>query len=91
VFAFAIAVAADGQKIQTSAWSSLTVTHEHFLLLQPVGLDRVQEKPGSWWPDWDAWMKHHSNGTIPAPVQRGNAHYQPIETAPGRYVKQKSN
>ena len=53
--------------------------------------DGAQEKQGSWWPDWDAWMKHHSTGTVPAPIQLGNAKYPPIEPAPGRYVKQKSN
>jgi poly[(R)-3-hydroxyalkanoate] polymerase subunit PhaC len=51
----------------------------------------AQEKPGSWWPDWDAWMKRHSSGTIPAPTQQGNAQYRPVEPAPGRYVKLKSN
>jgi len=54
-------------------------------------LDGAEEKPGSWWPDWDRWMKRHSSGTIPAPSQPGNASYQMIEPAPGRYVKQKSN
>src|SRR6202012_1401953 len=54
-------------------------------------LDRAEEKPGSWWPDWDAWMKRHSNGKIPAPNLRGNSQYYPIEPAPGRYVKEKSN
>jgi polyhydroxyalkanoate synthase len=36
-------------------------------------------------------MKRHSTGTIPAPTQPGSAQYPPIEPAPGRYVKQKSN
>lgn len=54
-------------------------------------LEKAEEKPGSWWPDWDNWMKRHSSGTVPAPTQPGNASYQAIETAPGRYVKQKSN
>jgi polyhydroxyalkanoate synthase subunit PhaC len=53
--------------------------------------DGAQEKPGSWWPDWDAWMKRHSTGIVPAPAQLGNAQYPPIEPAPGRYVKLKSN
>jgi polyhydroxyalkanoate synthase len=52
---------------------------------------QAQEKPGSWWPDWDAWMKQHSSGTIRGPIRQGNAHFLPIEPAPGRYVKQKSN
>jgi polyhydroxyalkanoate synthase subunit PhaC len=54
-------------------------------------LDATEEKPGSWWPDWDAWMKRHSSGTIPAPAAQGNENYRPIEPAPGRYVKEKSN
>jgi polyhydroxyalkanoate synthase subunit PhaC len=54
-------------------------------------LDGAQEKPGSWWSDWDAWMKRHSAGIVPAPAQLGNAQYPPVEPAPGRYVKLKSN
>jgi polyhydroxyalkanoate synthase len=53
--------------------------------------DGGEERPGSWWPDWDGWMRRHSNGTIPAPAQQGNARFRPIEPAPGRYVKEKSN
>jgi polyhydroxyalkanoate synthase len=53
--------------------------------------ENAQQQSGSWWPDWDAWMKQHSSGMIPAPMQPGNARYHPIEPAPGRYVKQKSN
>ena len=53
--------------------------------------DAAQEQPGSWWPDWDAWMKRHSSGSVPAPTQPGNEQYPLIEPAPGRYVKQKSN
>jgi polyhydroxyalkanoate synthase len=54
-------------------------------------LKKAQEKPGSWWPDWDAWMKRHSSGTVAARTQPGNAGYPVIEDAPGSYVKQKSN
>jgi polyhydroxyalkanoate synthase subunit PhaC len=54
-------------------------------------LDKAEEKPGSWWPDWDLWMKRRSSGTVPAPPHPGNAKYPLIEPAPGRYVKQKSN
>jgi polyhydroxyalkanoate synthase len=54
-------------------------------------LEKAEEKPGSWWPDWDAWMKRYSTGTVSAPAQPGNATYPVIEQAPGRYVKQKSN
>jgi polyhydroxyalkanoate synthase len=68
----------------------------HWLNDQPVSdpdswLERAEEKSGSWWPDWDCWMKQHSNGTVQAPREPGNLHYRTIEPAPGRYVKQKSN
>jgi polyhydroxyalkanoate synthase subunit PhaC len=53
-------------------------------------LEKAEEKPGSWWPDWDGWMKRHSTGVMPAPAA-GNEKYLVIEPAPGRYVKQKSN
>ena len=54
-------------------------------------LEGAQEKPGSWWPDWDAWLKQRTTGTIPAPANPGNETYPVIEPAPGRYVKEKSN
>ena len=53
--------------------------------------EAAEEKPGSWWPDWDSWMKSHSSGMIPASDRPGNMQYSPIEAAPGRYVKEKSN
>jgi polyhydroxyalkanoate synthase len=53
--------------------------------------DAAEEKPGSWWPDWDRWMRRHSGGTIPAPDREGNARFSPLEPAPGRYVKEKTN
>ena len=54
-------------------------------------LSEAKEEPGSWWPDWDAWMKRHSTGTAIAPRRAGDQVYREIEPAPGRYVKQKSN
>ncbi len=54
-------------------------------------LDKAVEHQGSWWGDWDAWLKRHSTGTIAAPAEAGNANYRVIEPAPGRYVKLKSN
>ncbi|MBR1216155.1 class I poly(R)-hydroxyalkanoic acid synthase [Bradyrhizobium sp. JYMT SZCCT0180] len=54
-------------------------------------LEAAEEKSGSWWLDWDFWIKRHSSGRTPAPVQAGSAGYHIIEPAPGRYVKQKSN
>jgi polyhydroxyalkanoate synthase subunit PhaC len=54
-------------------------------------LEKAEEKQGSWWPDWEAWMRRYSGGNVAAPTQLGNVRYQVIEEAPGRYVKQKSN
>lgn len=45
------------------------------------------EHAGSWWPDWTAWLADHSGKQIKARTKLGNAKYQPIEPAPGRYVK----
>jgi polyhydroxyalkanoate synthase subunit PhaC len=50
-------------------------------------LDQAQEVPGSWWPDWDRWLKERSTGTKAAPAKLGNKTFAPIEPAPGRYVK----
>ena len=52
--------------------------------------DSAEERPGSWWPDWDSWLKKQGSGTIPAP-DVGSGKYPAIEPAPGRYVKEKSN
>src|ERR1700752_666234 len=54
-------------------------------------LDSAQEYPGSWWGDWDAWLKRHSTGTGAGSTEPGNANYRVIESAPGRYVRLKSN
>ncbi|MGE5640363.1 MAG: PHA/PHB synthase family protein, partial [Clostridia bacterium] len=50
-------------------------------------LDAAQEHPGSWWPLWLEWLGRHAGGTRPAPARPGSVKYQPIEPAPGRYVK----
>jgi polyhydroxyalkanoate synthase subunit PhaC len=54
-------------------------------------LENADEKPGSWWPVWDGWMKGHSSGSNQAPAELGNDTFGVIEAAPGRYVRQKSN
>lgn len=54
-------------------------------------LTGAQELPGSWWPDWAAWLKSHAGRTIAAPRGYGKApQYRAIEPAPGRYVKAKA-
>ncbi|MCW0210659.1 Poly(3-hydroxyalkanoate) polymerase subunit PhaC [Achromobacter veterisilvae] len=48
---------------------------------------QAAEKPGSWWPDWAAWLAGHSGKQVKARTKLGNARHRPIEPAPGRYVK----
>ena len=53
-------------------------------------LAKATDKPGSWWPDWAAWLKSHSGMMVSAPKQPGSRKYKPIEPAPGRYVQAKA-
>ncbi|HKJ73734.1 MAG TPA: class I poly(R)-hydroxyalkanoic acid synthase [Alphaproteobacteria bacterium] len=52
-------------------------------------LDGATEHPGSWWPDWDAWLSPLSGKKVPA-RKPGSAKYKPICDAPGTYVLVKS-
>jgi polyhydroxyalkanoate synthase len=49
-------------------------------------LHKAEEKPGSWWPDWVAWIKQQDPSEVPARTP-GEGALKPIEDAPGRYVK----
>jgi polyhydroxyalkanoate synthase len=42
--------------------------------------------PGSWWPDWDAWLSERSGSMKPAPKRLGNGDYKAQAKAPGTYV-----
>ena len=53
-------------------------------------LGSAMEHPGSWWPDWSAWLASHAGADKPAPKTPGNRQYKAIEPAPGRYVKVKA-
>jgi len=50
-------------------------------------LAEATEKPGSWWPDWCAWLEGFGGGRVKARTRLGNAKFKPIEPAPGRYVR----
>ena len=47
------------------------------------------EHPGSWWPEWDAWLAPRSGEKIPAP-KPGDGELKPIGDAPGTYVMVKA-
>jgi polyhydroxyalkanoate synthase subunit PhaC len=49
-------------------------------------LTTAKEHPGSWWPDWLAWIKRQDDTEVAARVP-GAGELPPIEDAPGSYVK----
>ena len=51
-------------------------------------LAAAEEKKGSWWSDWSAWLKPLAGEPRPA-RKPGNARHKPIEPAPGRYVRER--
>ena len=49
--------------------------------------DKAKQHEGSWWPDWDAWVKKQSGKkTVPARVP-GDGKLAALDDAPGTYVK----
>jgi len=52
-------------------------------------LRNAKEHPGSWWPDWLAWIKAQDAEEVEA-RQPGGGVVAPIEDAPGSYVKVRS-
>lgn len=53
-------------------------------------LEGASERKGSWWLHWIEWLKLRGGKQIGARGRAGNAKYEPIEPAPGRYVKEKA-
>ena len=53
-------------------------------------LTEARDVPGSWWPEWIAWLKPHAGAMVAAPKSPGNRRFAAIEAAPGRYVKAKA-
>ena len=66
--------------------------YQHWTGAPPSGddieawLKTAEPHPGSWWPDWLAWLKSHNAKTVPA-REIGAGKLKPIEDAPGSYVK----
>jgi len=49
----------------------------------------AEQHPGSWWGDWDSWLKKHSGAKVAA-RKPGSGKLKAIEDAPGSYVLVKS-
>jgi poly[(R)-3-hydroxyalkanoate] polymerase subunit PhaC len=43
-------------------------------------------RPGSWWPDYDAWLAERSGELKPAPKRLGGRGYTALAKSPGNYV-----
>ncbi|TMH50713.1 MAG: class I poly(R)-hydroxyalkanoic acid synthase [Betaproteobacteria bacterium] len=69
-------------KNRRSYWSSGKLPED-----ADAWLAEATEKPGSWWPDWSAWLESLGGERIKARTRLGNTKFKPIEPAPGRYVK----
>jgi polyhydroxyalkanoate synthase len=52
-------------------------------------VDKAEERKGSWWPDWLAWLKRIDGSTVKAEGARvpGKGKLKAVEDAPGSYVK----
>ncbi|MDE1939546.1 MAG: class I poly(R)-hydroxyalkanoic acid synthase [Alphaproteobacteria bacterium] len=50
----------------------------------------AKEHPGSWWPDWDAWLSKLSGSKIPA-RKPGDGKLKVLGDAPGTYVRVKAS
>jgi len=50
-------------------------------------LAACDKNPGSWWPEWAAWLDRQSGPDLPArPPGQPEAGFPALEPAPGRYV-----
>jgi polyhydroxyalkanoate synthase len=54
-------------------------------------LEAAEKVPGSWWPAWYEWLAPYGGTKVAAPATPGNAQYQPVEEAPGSYVREKAS
>ncbi len=53
-------------------------------------LASAEQRKGSWWPHWRAWLARYAGAKRPAPAAPGNDAYPALEAAPGRYVLEKA-
>jgi polyhydroxyalkanoate synthase len=73
--------AADGAPSRASYRVTDDVTADAETFLEQTG-----KQPGSWWPDWDAWLAERSGAMRAAPTALGNRRFRAQAKAPGTYV-----
>jgi polyhydroxyalkanoate synthase len=49
--------------------------------------ENAEQHEGTWWEDWTAWLEERS-GEQAEPPGMGSDKHQPIENAPGTYVRE---
>jgi polyhydroxyalkanoate synthase len=49
-------------------------------------LEKAEERPGSWWEDWHAWIESQDSARVSLQRSPGGTKLKPIEDAPGSYV-----
>jgi polyhydroxyalkanoate synthase subunit PhaC len=49
-------------------------------------LKAAETVPGSWWPDYSAWLAERSGERHASPASLGGPGFEPIQPAPGSYV-----
>ncbi|MDP4796617.1 MAG: class I poly(R)-hydroxyalkanoic acid synthase [Rhodospirillales bacterium] len=53
-------------------------------------LEGAKQHDGSWWPDWDQWVKKESGKEMVAARTPGDGKLKPLCDAPGTYVSMKA-
>lgn len=70
------------------AGNSRFFCHDDSTLSPEAWRRAADEQHESWWPAWLDWCQAHGGAQRTAPVVYGNDDFEPIEAAPGRYVRQ---
>lgn len=50
-------------------------------------LEKAKQEDGSWWPDWDGWVKKQAGKKMIPARKPGDGKLKAMEDAPGTYIK----